>query len=451
MTPRQLHPLVRDAAASLGGTGLECYRASYIDLVLGADTARGTLSLVAGSHTQGFPYFDTEPWDNCLLLIGDTGYRFTGRAPGAALRFEFDLGHPAPRGAIRFDGEMLRASDGQAVRIELEIAVALAPQPTRMLGQSYNFLELDGAPGMAYTPYALSGEAGHVRVAGAELALAHVRGACERGALTNLKARDFAIRYDYVGVACPGDDGYGVIDFMSHTLYDGGLLRRALDRYLVRSASAVMTLERGALSDGNPRGVYCPPPDDPEVVVFEDTIDLGPATLQRQMIETHDRTGRSLHGLREIFTAKPDHARRSALQFSRAQINALLIALVALDVVLSVIAIGFPGTWSRVMHGLPYDDPAGLLRRTGAVWAAFVVLQLIALVRWRDQPYWLPLIAGVRFTELFSDWVTIAAAQRVTTLAIVSLALSPLANLVFGSILISTYQRLRAGPVLAGS
>src|SRR6185503_20355221 len=83
--------LIEDAAEKLQGTGLHIYRSTYVDLVLAAESERGTVALVAGSHTQHFPYFDTEPWDNCLLLIGDAGYTFTGRTPGAALRFDVDV------------------------------------------------------------------------------------------------------------------------------------------------------------------------------------------------------------------------------------------------------------------------------------------------------------------------------------------------------------------------
>lgn len=441
---------VQEAAATHGGTGLHVYRASYVDLVLSAESPRGTVTLVAGAHTRGFPYFDTEPWDNCLLRIGDDGYTFTGRTPGASLRFEFDVDQDAPRGKIWFDGEMRSARDGTQVPIELELEIALVPRPTRLLGESYNFLELDDMLGLAWTPYELSGARGTVRIDGDEIALDGIRGACERGRLTNLKAHAFAIKYEYVAVACPGDDGYGIINFTSHALHGDGVLGTALDWYLRRSASALLTLERGKLTDGNPRGVYCPPQDDPMVALFENEVDLGPAVLRRQMIETRDHSGRRVFGLREIFVAKPEPKRRT-FHLNRAQVNVFLVLLVALDVVLSTIAIAFPQHWFHVMHGLPYDDPAGLLRRTGAVWAAFVLLQAIALVRWQRQPYWLTLVAGVRFTELFSDWVTLIAAQHMTVAGTVGLLISPPGNLLFGLILISTYQRLKAGPIPGGS
>jgi hypothetical protein len=74
------------------------------------------------------------------------------------------------------------------------------------------------------------------------------------------------------------------------------------------------------------------------------------------------------------------------------------------------------------------------------VWAAFVMLQVLALLRWQNQPYWLALIAGVRFTELFSDWVNIVAAKHVTLAGAIGLGISPPANLVFGLLLLATYK-----------
>ena len=91
-------------------------------------------------------------------------------------------------------------------------------------------------------------------------------------------------------------------------------------------------------------------------------------------------------------------------------INLLLVFLVLLDVVLSTLCLFFPETWLRLLHDAPDIDPQGLLRRTGAVWASFTLFHLIALLKWHRQPYWLPLVAGVRLTEVFSDWVYLSMA-----------------------------------------
>ena len=73
----------------------------------------------------------------------------------------------------------------------------------------------------------------------------------------------------------------------------------------------------------------------------------------------------------------------------------LLVFLVILDIVLSVTALLFPEKWFLTFHNAAYVDPQGLLQRTGAIWVAFTLLQLIALFRWEKEPWWLVLIAGV--------------------------------------------------------
>ncbi|HEV2828486.1 MAG TPA: hypothetical protein VGW76_12885 [Pyrinomonadaceae bacterium] len=134
-------------------------------------------------------------------------------------------------------------------------------------------------------------------------------------------------------------------------------------------------------------------------------------------------------------------------------IYVLLVFLVILDVVLSTTCLLFPDKWFMTFHGVPYDnlDVEGLLKRTGAVWVAFTLLQLIALFRWRKAPWWLVLIAGVRLTELFSDWVYIYVAHSMTTLGTIGLFISPPGNLAFGIFLIWAYKKIMkcgGGPVI---
>lgn len=128
----------------------------------------------------------------------------------------------------------------------------------------------------------------------------------------------------------------------------------------------------------------------------------------------------------------------------RAFIYVLLAFLVILDIVLSVVALCFPDTWFMTFHGVPYDnlDAQGLLKRTGAIWIAFTLLQLIAFFRWEKEPWWLVLIAGVRWTELFSDWTYLYVADSITTMGKIGLLIAPPGNLVFGWILIRVYKKI---------
>jgi hypothetical protein len=123
-------------------------------------------------------------------------------------------------------------------------------------------------------------------------------------------------------------------------------------------------------------------------------------------------------------------------------VNLLLIFLVILDLVLSSLCLFAPSTWFKLMHDAPYVDPEGLLRRTGAVWAAFTLLQFLALVLWRKKPYWLVLVAGVRLTEIFSDWTYLYFAASITSFGRLGLLIAPPANVIFGWLLIRAYLRL---------
>lgn len=97
-------------------------------------------------------------------------------------------------------------------------------------------------------------------------------------------------------------------------------------------------------------------------------------------------------------------------------VDLLLVLLILLDVVYFIVIFSSPETWFRVMHGAPYVDPEGLLRRTAAGWAAFTLWQIIALVRWKKNPHWLMLVAGIRWTEIFADCTYLYFAHDITTI-----------------------------------
>jgi hypothetical protein len=120
----------------------------------------------------------------------------------------------------------------------------------------------------------------------------------------------------------------------------------------------------------------------------------------------------------------------------------LLGFLVLLDLVLCTLCLFFPETWFKIFHNAPYVDPQALLKRTGAVWVAFTVLQLIAFFRWEKAPWWLVLIAGVRLTELFSDWTYMCMASSMTTIGSIGLFIAPPGNLAFGIFLVWAYKKV---------
>lgn len=115
-------------------------------------------------------------------------------------------------------------------------------------------------------------------------------------------------------------------------------------------------------------------------------------------------------------------------QTRRAVTTPLLLILTALDIGYAIVALAFPRTWFRQIHGTEYVDPQGLLRRTGALWAAFALVQGLASFRWRRERHWLMAVAGVRSTELIADWAYLGFAKNTRKSSAVGLALSPLLN-----------------------
>ena len=122
------------------------------------------------------------------------------------------------------------------------------------------------------------------------------------------------------------------------------------------------------------------------------------------------------------------------------RVNALLGFLVLLDLTLTIWALAFPQLWFTVFHGVIYDDPQGFLRRCGANWAAFLLCQTIALVRWRRDAVWLAVVAGVRLSDIFTDVTYVFVAHDTTMFARLTLAPTSLGNLVFGVFLLRAYR-----------
>src|SRR5215470_6921166 len=126
----------------------------------------------------------------------------------------------------------------------------------------------------------------------------------------------------------------------------------------------------------------------------------------------------------------------------KARINALLLFLIVLDLVLAAVCLASPVLWVKLFHGVPLSDPLGLIRRQGAVWAAFLLFHVIAYFRWPREPFWLVVVAGIRWTEIFSDWVYLFSAERMTWFGKMGLFMAPPSNLLFGLFLLRQYLKL---------
>lgn len=120
------------------------------------------------------------------------------------------------------------------------------------------------------------------------------------------------------------------------------------------------------------------------------------------------------------------------------------MGLVVFDVSISVCAFLLPDLWFTLIHGVEYVDPQGFLRRCGANWTAFALVQGIAVWRWRTHPHWLAVVAGVRLSDIFTDWTYAFFSHDLTMFGWVSLlAMSPI-NLLLGWWFLRQYRQFAA-------
>jgi hypothetical protein len=112
------------------------------------------------------------------------------------------------------------------------------------------------------------------------------------------------------------------------------------------------------------------------------------------------------------------------------------------DTSLFLIAWLAPNLWFRLLHGVaPEGFDIAFLRRSAGQWAAFALAQGITLCSWRKNPIWLVIVAGVRFSDLFTDISYILAVPSLTTLGWICLLPPPLLNLVGVVIMVRGYQQ----------
>ena len=129
----------------------------------------------------------------------------------------------------------------------------------------------------------------------------------------------------------------------------------------------------------------------------------------------------------------------------------LWIALIE-DSLLFVTSWIAPDLWFRLFHhSIPTDFDVAFLRRSAGQWAAFALCQAITLWRWKKQPAWLAIEAGVRFSDLFTDLsYIIVTARSLTTLGWSLFLPPPLLNLIGVVIMLRAYnqmQRVKAASV----
>jgi hypothetical protein len=114
------------------------------------------------------------------------------------------------------------------------------------------------------------------------------------------------------------------------------------------------------------------------------------------------------------------------------------------DTVIFALAWVAPDLWFRLFHdSAPAGLEVALLRRSAGQWAAFALAQAIALWCWRERPEWLAVVAGIRFSDLFTDISYILAVPTLTRLGWILLLPPALLNLVGVVIMLWGYKQAR--------
>jgi hypothetical protein len=112
-----------------------------------------------------------------------------------------------------------------------------------------------------------------------------------------------------------------------------------------------------------------------------------------------------------------------------------------------------PDFWFRIFHGAaPLGLDVAFLRRSAGQWAAFALAQCITLWRYKKQPVWLAVEAGVRFSDLFTDIsYIIATLPALTTLGWALLLPPPLLNLLGVVIMLRGYKQTQGNSSTQGA
>ncbi|MCG8419958.1 MAG: hypothetical protein MJE77_18655 [Proteobacteria bacterium] len=275
------------------------YRSEYRNSTVSLCTADGRMiGLVAGKHGLHFPYFhDLSEWDNLLIYADGIGYAHSERDI-SALQIELRDGSKA---RIVLNGEFV-GSDRRQQRIDIDLHFEVAPGNIYRPGKIVDWAFI---PGMRWQPFYLEllAEQSTFAVAGQKLAIACGCGELELGELVNLVWRSFAFRYDYTCLAQP-DRGRVLVDFATRSLTRRTLLERAVDWLLRRTGRLIVDFWPESAEHSSEAK------SDPTVAVtidilVEDRVDLGFASLDRQLVAVRDQVGHELIGLREIFHPQP--------------------------------------------------------------------------------------------------------------------------------------------------
>ena len=133
-------------------------------------------------------------------------------------------------------------------------------------------------------------------------------------------------------------------------------------------------------------------------------------------------------------------------RYLRIAILSYLWAALVEDTLLFLMAWLAPDLWFRLFHAAaPLGFDVAFLRRSAGQWLAFALAQGIALACWRQHRIWLVIVAGVRFSDLFTDISYIVAVPSLTTFGWICLLPPPVLNLVGVVIMLRGYKETQSG------
>jgi hypothetical protein len=281
----------RESRGRLGTLG-PFYRAGYLNAFLTGRVADGReFALVAGTHSRHYPYYHPKSkWDDVLLVVGAETYIVSGRRVSS---LGLALG-PRDAASVFYNGRA-SARSGAAVQLDFHFNLFARTYPPRPQGIGTRYAVL----GLLWQPALVVGT-GSLTIHDTRMRVHQVIGEIERGGLTTLRGRWFEFGYDYLAAVRERDTPAVCVDFRTYALHRGrrGLLLRWLLR--LHPAAELVTLGPERIEPGDPYAVR--PQHEADLrVLLENRVDLGPATIARQVVRFDD-PGPAGFGFREIFS-----------------------------------------------------------------------------------------------------------------------------------------------------
>lgn len=302
------------------------YTNSYINFsivgkIAAASNDADDFCLVAGSHSAGFIFPDTEPWDNGLLYIAGEGFHFTDREQGRSLHLNVNTEAEqdgTQSGGLRYEGDMTRATTGEPVSIAIALNFDYVSTKTYFHGIPWWFPFKSLLPFFRYRPFPILQGSATVKISEGSTEsvyeIQNVAGLFDWGSMRWTTIEAASISYSFVAVALTEGDGSGFtfVDLVSEPLNknpDGlfGWLVQLLFWVFKPKETLTMIVQDGQVDvlEENYLSIDRPPADDLDTVVFHRVVDLGRTTLRRQMIRVPYAGGLQLYGLHGVVEKLP--------------------------------------------------------------------------------------------------------------------------------------------------